>query len=247
MSVVSILYVILVFFSAGLVTGITSFGGNLLAIPLISLIVDAKTAIIGSTIVYFPVCVLITLIYRHHILWRQAISFGIFSLLGAPIGVWLMAIASPRALFFSTGACILIFLIWQLLSSRARAPETRVPAWTCIPFALISGIMTSTVGMGGPPMVIYAYLRKWGKENVLGGLNLAGFIFFVALIPTQWAAGFYNGTVLTIFIFGSVFSILGILAGLPVIRRVNVALFRKLMLIVLAFAAISLIIRGITG
>ena len=61
------LYVNVVWFLAGFVNGVTSFGGNLFAVPLMALVMDAKTAIILGCFVGTAITLTIAVFYHREL------------------------------------------------------------------------------------------------------------------------------------------------------------------------------------
>ncbi|MDE5878836.1 MAG: hypothetical protein K2G99_02240, partial [Desulfovibrio sp.] len=105
-------------------------------------------------------------------------------------------------------------------------------------------LMMGAVGMGGPPIVLYAYLRHWSKESTIGGTSLTAAITMLALLPAQWGAGLYTGPLLKASLMSALFSLLGILASVPLVNRIDILLFRRLLLAMLAVSAFMLLVRG---
>lgn len=183
---------------AGLITGATSFGGGLFAIPLMTLFVPLQQSIVIACISFAFVVVLILCIYWRDILWREIFTLGGAGIMGVPFGTWLLAHANLRFLFLAAGIAIFLFLLWQWLMPRLGRKETILPAWWAGPCGFLGGLMTGTVGMGGPPLVFYAYLRHWTKENTIGGIAAVSALLLIMVIFGQWIEGLYTWPVFTL-------------------------------------------------
>lgn len=232
---------------AGFLTGITSFGGNIVAIPIMTLFTGARDAIVYGCIAGTAIFLGLGLIYFRRIPWRETVSLGLCGLLGVPVGVYILRNLPPRLILLVAGICIALFLLWQIFAKIFVKNEHPISSIYCIPFGFLSGVMMSAIGMGPPALGLYAYLRHWDKETALSGVNMALSIEMLAVIPSHWLANlltpslFYSG----LWLAGAGF--IGILVSIPVERRVNIRIFRILLLVMLGLSALMLLIRSALG
>lgn len=233
-----------IWFLSGLLHGLTSFGGNMVAIPLLTLVMPAREAIVFSCLSGTAIFLGLGFIYRRTALWLEIVSLGLSSLAGVPVGMAFLQQAGPRLLMLAAGSCLILFLLWQFVSRRLHVAEAAFARWWCLPFGFLSGVMMSAVGMGGPPLVLYAYLRRWSKESTIGGTNLAAAISMLAILPSQWRAGLYGPGLFQAALAGAFFALLGIAASVPLARRINALLFRRLLLMMIGLSACMLLVRA---
>ena len=245
MEILPFLYQNAIWFFAGLLTGLTSFGGNLFAIPLLALVMPVQDAILLGCLCGTVMIIALAFLYRRRLPWGEAICLGLATLPGVPLGVAFLLHAGPRLLMLAAGGCLLLFLLWQFISGRLHAGEAPISRWWCLPLGFASGIMTGAVGMGGPAIVLYAYLRHWSKENTIGGTSMAAFISMLSVVSAQWGAGLYTAPLLKDSLAGALISVCGILVSLPLVHRINALLFRRLLLIMIALSAVMLLARGL--
>lgn len=243
----TIIYLGITWFLAGFLTGVTSFGGNLIAIPLITIVLSARDSIVVSCLDCIVVFIALVFIYRKAILWRETLWLGVCGLAGVPIGVWILGHASSRFLLMAAGISIGLFLLWQFFANRLHFSDEPISMLFCIPAGFLGGVMMSSIGMGGPPIILYSYLRKWGKENTISSANLAVGLMMFGIIPAQWQASMYSPQLLRFAAWGAVFAVLGTIASIPFERRMNIVFFRKLLLATLALSALMLIWRAIVA
>lgn len=229
---------------AGFIAGITSFGGNLVAVPFITLVIAPKDAILAGCISGTAVFAALALIYRNSIIWRETILLTIGAIFGIPFGIWFLASAGASAILMAAGCSLILFLAWQFASGLLRKATKSISCRFAPIFGLVSGIMMAAVGMGGPPLVLYIYLRRLGKEETLGTVNAASVAFMFLVLPWQYFAGLYDGQNALLGVAGAVFAICGIAASIPVVKRINLGLFRMLLLAMLSLSAIVLLARA---
>ena len=244
MTLLLFLYLNTIWFLAGLLIGLTSFGGNLFAIPLLTLVMPAREAILLGCLCSTGIMIALPLIYRRALPLAETVFLGGAGLLGVPLGSAFLNHAGPRLLLLAAGCSLVLFLLWQFLSGRLHVAETPISRIWCAPFGFLCGIMMSAVGMGGPPLVLYAFLRHWSKESTIGGANLAATITLLGVLPSQWAAGLYTPELLWEALAGAIFGLLGMVASIPIVHRINILVFRRLLLGMIAISAAMLLVRG---
>ncbi|MDE7242165.1 sulfite exporter TauE/SafE family protein [Desulfovibrio sp.] len=245
MDILILLYESIIWFLAGLLTGLTSFGGNLFAIPLLGLAIPMQDAILLGCLCGTVMILALAALYYRWARWGEIVCLGLASVPGVLLGVAFLQHAGPRLLMLAAGGSLVLFLLWQYISGRLHVAEEPVSRWWSVPLGFASGVMMGAVGMGGPPFVLYAYLRHWSKESTIGGGSLTAIITMLAVLPAQWEAGLYTVPVLKAAIVGAVFSVCGILASLPLVHRINARLFRRLLLLMIGASALILLMRGL--
>lgn len=233
-----------VWFFAGLIVGLTSFGGNLFAVPLLAFVMPARETIVLGCLLFPATAVTLSVMYRRAILWREVALLGIPSILGIPLGIVFLSRAPSRLILLAAALCVLLFLAWQGIAARRKCPPTPLSLAYAIPLGAMSGILLGAIGLGGPPLAFYSLRRLWGKENALATLSMVGVVSLVVLFPLQWRAGFYTPELLKMGVWCSGFAVLGIFASLPLVSRINIRLFRSLMLGMIAFSALSLLVKA---
>lgn len=245
MSVISFFCFLLIQIAAGLITGLTSFGGALFAIPLMALFLPIQHAIVIVCVSFGIVSLLMIYIYRKHLLWGEILRLGIAGVLGAPIGTWFLAHADIGFLLVASGSTIALFLFWQWLAPRISRKARLIPTWYACPCGFLAGFMSGSVGMGGPPIVIYTYMRQWSKDSAIGGIAAVFGILLIIVIYGQWQEGLLTLEVLKLSLWAALGTALGLLLSVPLVKRINVGIFRGLVLIMLALSSLTLIIKGI--
>jgi uncharacterized protein len=137
------------------------FGDALIAMPLLALVVPMKLA--------SPVVALASALNAFLILvrdWkslevRQARSLIVIALCSIPFGAWLLSEGDDRLLKAVLGTVVLGFGIWSL--RNPAMPQLKSPWWD-LPFGLSAGILGGAYNTAGPPMVIYAALKRWPPD-----------------------------------------------------------------------------------
>ena len=229
----------LIFLLAGFVQGLTGFGSALVAIPLLSLILDIKTAV--------PLCMLNGLIITSYLafaLRRHLDSNKIFPLLigalpGIVVGVYLLKEVDSSYIRYGIGGLLIGYSLYNLIVS----PRPLNPGRT---WGYLAGFLTGTIGAafsaGGPPAIIYTTLTSWKKDEIKA--TLTGFFvvngYITALVHA--VSGITTLTTLKIFAFTAPFVLIGTTIGSRVSGRVNRRTYLKLIYFFLIVMGIMMIL-----
>ena len=187
----------MVSFVAALVQGATGFGFAIMAVPFYLLILESLSAIQVSLIVTLAITLLV--VVR---VWRNAppallgrLVAG--TLAGFPAGIVAYRHADLESAKVAVGVLIVGFAVWLFLATRGRpvveSPATHPVADVAV--GVVSGAMTTSLGMPGP--VVLVYLSALGTEKeVLRGTMLALLVFSNAgAIALQgWQVGIDGAT-----------------------------------------------------
>lgn len=230
---------------AGLLTGLTSFGSNLIAVPFISFVFPARESILIGCLAATLIFLGLAILYRHNIVWRDTILLTGGALAGMPAGIWFLKNAGARSLLLAAGTALFLFLIWQIYANHLTRGEKPASVLLALPLGLASGVMMGGVGMGGPPLVLYIFLRKYGKEETISTINAASVVIMLGVLPWQYLSGLFPADILELGALGGLFGILGIIASVPLAARLNLQLFRRLLLIMLTLSACVLLWRAV--
>lgn len=237
------LYINVVWLLAGFLNGVTSFGGNLFAVPLMTLVMDTKEAIVFSCLVGTGITVTIAAVYHGRLPKLEFALAFLSNLAGIPLGMAVLKMASVGSILTGSGLILLCFLIWQAVAGRMHR-AFMVPVWSIIPAGLLAGMLLGSTSMGGPVLAMYAVLRGWSKEATISVLNTMAALSMLVLVFLQWRGGLYTPSILHNAAWALPCTVIGVLASLPVIRRINPVIFRRLLLGMLAFSTVMLFVKG---
>jgi uncharacterized protein len=181
---------ILVLILSNIVGGIAAFGGALVALPfLILILTDLQLS------VFLVVCM--GLIQSLHILWytykdihrRELIWILTFGVMGVPLGL-LVPTLLPAVLVYTVLAVLIgvtgVRNIRSSLSSSEIQHPNRPALWLRIMMLIGTGVVHGAFGTGGAVLILYSQLVLHTKENfratltaVWVCLNLTMFIIFL--------------------------------------------------------------------
>jgi len=235
--------ILLSWFIGGIVGGATGMGSVMVAMPLLTTVVEPGIAILVSCIVSFYAAGHQTVSYGRYVSWSDMPPMMLGMVPGCLLGVLLLMAASVQLLSLMVGLFIFCFVVlqlnrkianWQLSSSKPVA-------------ALAGGVFgfgSAAVAMGGPPLAIYVMLRHWAPDQARGNMSLLWLVTSAVVCVMQLFAGMYTWAIFQIGLIGIVGTALGQCVGVRLGRRLDMVLFRRILLIFLSVSAILLLRRA---
>lgn len=140
-------------FVAAFVVGVTGFGFNLLAVPLLALFMPAKDAVVAALVAGAIVNSALVFSDRDSLRKKLLGLVLVGSVPGVAIGAMVFAGASDQLLKLIIAALTGVFAV-QLLLKPARKLLVISPP-RVVGVGVVSGTLTAISGMGGPPLVAY--------------------------------------------------------------------------------------------
>lgn len=231
---------IIIILIASILQTSTGFGFSILATPFLLLLFKPVEAIQINLILSLLIsCALIMKI-------RKDIDFGILkrfvmgSFAGLPIGILLFLSLDLDGL--KLGVSILILLLTVLLIFKFRISQSNR---TDLFIGGLSGSLTTSIGMPGPPILLY-FSGTDTKKEVLRSTTLAFylFIYFVSLILQIIFAG-TNSTVWSASLWGVPLVAAGLYIGQLLFGRINQRVFRIFTYAILLFTGSYLLLESL--
>lgn len=136
------------------------FGGGLIAVPLLSILLGIKEAITLALIFQFCMGLLIWKIYKN-IIWAIVLPMGSGVIAGTIVGTLALSYINPDALRLILAFSILAFLIKDWFF-KGVIIANRPSIFVGNLLGLISGLLSGLIGAGGPPVTMYleAVIKK---------------------------------------------------------------------------------------
>jgi len=236
---VEALLLFLVALLAAFTQSLTGFGSALVSMAVLPGLIGIRTAA--------PLVALITVTIDGVLLarYRQALNLrAIWRLvaalvLGVPLGILVLRRVEERFVLAILGAVIAGYALYALLS--LRLPRLEHPAWA-YGFGFIAGVLGGAYNTSGPPVVIFGNCQRWPPSEFKG--NLQGFFLVNDLLVIAGHALSQNLTPLVLRDYLIVLPalIVGLFVGGRLDRRLDPALFRKIVLVLLVVMGLRLLL-----
>lgn len=237
--------------TAGLIAGamflaafgqsLTGFGGALISVPLLALLLGPVTAVVTATLLFFLLSIGMAIQLRRSIdlpAMRAIVPTGI---LGLPVGLLLLRWVDPRWLSLGIGVVVLVFTLALI---RGLVLTGRASALTA---GFVSGALLTSTGMNGPPLVIAFQARGLSPEHFRATLQAAFGLFDSVAIAGFAITGVLTPTAGRAVLIGLLPGCLGWYLGGKLVRRVDATLFRRLVLTLLAVTGLVAVTTAVLG
>ncbi len=217
------------------------FGGGLISIPLMTLLIGVKDAVSLILLFQFCMCLLIFKSYKQ-IDWQVAKPMTFTVAIGTIVGTFWLSRASPKFLEEFLVFTILLFLIKSLWFNHFTFKNTK-GALTAAIAGLGGGVISGAIGTGGP--VITMYLTESVKKKLQVRATLIYLFFVIGLVRITVAIPehLYSKYVLQLAIFAALPFLVSIYFGQHIYKKVKDEYYGVGINILLAVSAIILIFK----
>ncbi|EMG36699.1 putative permease [Desulfocurvibacter africanus PCS] len=223
---------------AGFTQGFAGFGSTLVALPLLGMVLDVRTAV--------PVCCLMALVVNvvlvarlHRHVQRGPLGWLIVaSLPGMAVGTWMLGIAPEGLLKGLLGASVLLTVVHSLRSDQPKVPSRK--EWVALA-GLLAGCLGVCIGINGPPIVAWAARQPWSRSALKATLTSYFLLAGIGIVGVQTANGLVTRHVLLLFVVAIPALAAGLWAGGAYCGRMSDTAFRRCVLALLAITGATLL------
>ena len=233
----------LAWFAGGIVGGATGLGSVMVAMPLMTMAHSPGDAVLVSCIVSFYASIHQSCSYRRHLRRDDLKPLAIGAFPGCLLGVLVLKIAPVQVLEFMVCAMLICFVAMQLNKRMAQWSVSDAPS-IAIGAGGVFGFVSGSVAMGGGPLAIYVMLRHWDPNRARANMSALWVFTSVLTCMAQAGAGMYTLPLLKIGLVGIAGTAAGQYIGVRLGRRIDLVLFRRILLLFLSAAAALLFSRA---
>ena len=232
--------VLLIVFLSTFTASTLGFGLGLIAMPLLALLVDIKTAtpliaIVGTVMSFF--------IFAKN--WKEASLKNIWkliiaSLVGLPIGLFFLKGTGDSVMKIILALVIIIFAVYSLLGRHQVAMKAEWPSYG---LGLMAGIFGAAYNIAGPPVIIYGALKKWPPSIFRATIFSFFFPSCVFIVSSHLLTGLVTQPVLYYSALSFPIVIFSTVVGGILNRRLPTERFNNIVYICLLLVGFSLIFK----
>ena len=237
------LHVLAVVFLATLIRSAFGFGEALVAVPLLALFIPLKIAAPLAVLVSITIAGVIVAQDWKKIHFRSTAWLVGATLLGIPLGLWLLTSSHQRGVKIGLGSLIVAFSIYSLIGKRPPELHRDSRGWL-LGCGFLAGVLGGAYGMNGPPLVIYGSMRRWSARHFRA--TLQGYFLPASTVGMvgYWLAGLWTPPV-THYYFVSLLAIFpAILLGRIINHRLSEGTFLRYVYAGLAVIGVLLILQS---
>ena len=228
----------LIVFVAAMVQGLLGFGGALIAMPLLVMIIGIQTATPAYALLGALSTLLNTIRLRHHTTPGDLARLVLPALVGIPLGILLLTRVDSTYVTATLGIILIVYALYNLLGWTV--PPLAHPAWAFLA-GFSSGILSGAFNAGGPPVIVYASTRSWSADRFRGNLQTYFLIVSIFLLIGHAMSGHFTADIGRMVLLAAPALVVGQMVGARLCRYVEGERFRKLVLWVLLLLGLQLL------
>jgi hypothetical protein len=234
--------IILIVLAAAFLQGLTGFGFGLIALPLLGFFLSIKTSVPLMVLLALVISLYLTVRLRKCINLKCTFTLLAASVVGVPFGVYALKQIPSDGLSILVGIIMTVFTSHQLLTR----PEPRQLGRSTAVFAgFFSGLLGGSLGVGGPPVIIYAALQPWTKDEAKATLACFFALSGLVIIVSQALSGMITDEVLHLYALSLPALLTGIFLGTKAYKHLSDKGYRTLALAVVFLLGCMMIYRNI--
>ena len=220
------------------------FGIGMTTTPFLLFVFEPQTVVVMVNTVTILLLVLIIRQTKAILPFREMTGISAAGLLAVPIGVFFLSSATSTTLRVSITALILVLAALTLLNRRISLPRPRLVG---LSLGFVVSLLLTSLGIGGPLLVLFLLTREWTRDAIRGGLALYFLVVEGAAVVGYGVAGLYTTerVVLILVVTAPVLAGFGIAA--LVVRRMNDRLFRHAVVGFIMVTSVMVLAREVSA
>lgn len=237
----TLVYIALIAFFAGLVKGSSGFGSSLVALPLLIYFFPYDEIVI--MMITFNVFLNALLLFEkkgftlHYLkdIWVIILFGSIFTF----VGIYLISNLDDRFIKIFAASLIFFAVANRIFDFKFAFKDN---FFTQALTGTLSGIGNGTASIDGPPLVFFLTGIKADKAKFKS--TLASYFLVIGMISILMLIfrGIYTTDILVNTSYVGLFAIIGVLAGMFISKHINETNFNKIIIVLLIVLGISMII-----
>jgi uncharacterized protein len=177
---------------------------------------------------------------RHALAWKNVAPFILGGIAGIPIGTALLTYSDPAYLRAGAGLLLIIYGVYGLTQPTLKPVPSNTAIDTGIGFA--NGVLAGLTGLPGFIITIWCQLRGWKKDFQRAVFQPVLLAAIVANVISLAAARVITADTLRLYLIGLPAMLAGVWVGFRLYGKLNDAVFRKIILVLLLIAGLGLIL-----
>lgn len=216
--------IFIILFAAYTVEGLAGFGGAVIAIPFLSILLGLHNAVTLLLLISCLFGIYILLRKRRNVDWKQYVKIISLMALGLPVGILLGQYLPQNVLKIALGMFTITAAIKGLWFDRGEKVRSKFLLHLCLAGG---GVLQGVFASGGPLVIIYAKSAIRDKNTFRATLFLVWLTLNVTLLSQKMITGQLGdiGGVIGVALaaWGS-----GILVGTAICRKTSAMQFEKI-------------------
>lgn len=167
-------------------------------------------------------------------------------LVGVVLGTYLLVAIRPAILTFVLALVLIVFVAVQWLGKMPRMSRLAATRWGWL-IGLAAGVLQGSAGASGPLTTSYLVSLDLPRDVFLFSINAIFLVLDWTLLVSLQRLGLYTPHLYALCAGIVALSAAGMVVGIAAGKRIDDAVFRRGVLLVLMVAVLSLLIRSLRG
>jgi len=176
---------------------------------------------------------------RHAVQISRLVPFVVGGAIGVPLGAAALNWTSPNQMQAFIGAALIVFSLYSL--ARPTLPAINGGAIADSLIGVLSGAFSGSTGLAGTPVIVWASLRRWSKDDQRAVFQPVVVAVFVMTLIWFGGTGIVTPETLYLFWIGLPAVAIGTWLGLKLYGKLDEATFRVVVLVLLLISGITLL------
>jgi len=216
--------------AAGVVRGITGFGGAMVMSPPLALLLGPRLMVPVALLLEGIAALPMVWETRRLVRWRVIGPIIVAAFTTVPIGGYVLVSADPQSLRRAIAATVIVFALLLLWGWRYAGPQR---LGTSVGLGGLSGVMIGATSVGAPPVILYLLSGPDPINTTRANLTLFLAASSLGCLVMLWWQGVLSGTAVTLAALVAPGYYGGLLAGTRLFARFNDTTFRRFTLLLL--------------
>jgi hypothetical protein len=240
-----LVFCIVVVTAAFAVRGTTGFGGNAIAVPLLTLILPIQMVLAVMTVLIVFSSLGHWVKDWRRIAWREILRVAPFTLTGVLVGLHLFQAFDTRTLTRVFGAFVILYAIFALATARRTLSPPRSLLWPlAIALSTVAGLVGTVFGgVAGPLYAIYLNTLQLDKDRFRVTITTILMVQAAMRITGYVALGFYDAATLLTLAAALPLVWIGARIGDRLATRINQQVFNRIVGMVLMVSGAVLLAK----
>lgn len=226
---------------AGFIQGSLGFGFGMISVPPMLMVLTATEVIPMQIALSLFVTVPLAVRERSHLKPMLVGPLLIGAILGLPIGMLLLNRYDGPYVKLAVGI-ILISMSTAMLNGWSHHVKRQLPV--LFPIGFLSGIMSTSISMAGPPIILFLTNQDMEKSQFRGNILVYFAVLSIVTTISFVYEGLYTARLLTMIAIFLPTTMIGGFIGQRVADTIPQLTFRRITLFVALIMGILLIVRN---
>lgn len=241
----ALLVSVIAWFVSSFITGLCGLGAAIIAMPAMLVVLPVQKVALVSCLTALGLTCAMAVWYRRHCPWKSVLWMTLGAVPGGLVGLYVLQNFPGPVLEIVVGAMIVFCIVgMQYLQGSLRLENS---PRNCLVAGILAGIIGTSITIDGPVVALFALFIGLNLKDYLGFTSCFFFLRNVVSDIMQAASGLYTPEIVHIAMWCLPASLLGFALSIPLVSRISVEIFRKVVKGIIVLAGVFCLGRGIWG